>query len=93
MTEIIWQDPPGELRGLPSGADAEFAAQLRAHPGKWAIWRTEIGSSEATGVKQGRRAAFRPAGAYEARSTANGTGNQGKSTIYVRYVGEPEATS
>jgi hypothetical protein len=58
-----------------------IAVMLRSRPGTWA----RIGSLSASYVstiRQGRIAAYRPGGSYEAQAV-NGQ-------VYARYVGDPE---
>lgn len=57
-----------------------IAEALRLEPGKWFICPQPWASS--TNVTRGDIAAFRPAGAYQARR-ANGT-------LFIRYVGIPK---
>lgn len=40
MTDIIWEDPPPRQRGGGRGFDYDgFVAELKKHPGKWAVVR------------------------------------------------------
>ncbi|WP_411143078.1 hypothetical protein [Streptomyces sp. x-80] len=74
----------------PSGADyrhSETATLLRANPGQWAQIQQRTKRSDAATaayqVRNGILAAFRPAGAYEAKSLTN----DGKFLVFARYVG------
>lgn len=66
----------------------EVARKLRDRPGDWA--RVGIyARSVASHVRSGRIVAFRPAGAYEARSVP--TDQPGRAVLWVRFVGDPIA--
>lgn len=85
MTDVEFGDPPGKQRKQYRWH--EVAARLRANPGEWAKVAVNIDRSLATYVKNGRLAAFRPVGAYEA-TTRKQDGDEGRNaTLYVRYVG------
>jgi hypothetical protein len=80
----------------PSAYVAE-AAELREHPGQWAILRTlpkvNHASQLACGIRTGRLAAFRPAGSYEATVLTRperAVHVPRESAVYVRYVGITE---
>jgi hypothetical protein len=79
-----WEDPQ-----QPSRAEwREIAADLRAHPGEWAL--VHSGSSEAAmrkaaaRIKKGSPKAFEPAGDFDAASRKSGDGT---TDVYARYVG------
>ncbi|MDJ0319777.1 hypothetical protein [Pseudarthrobacter sp. PS3-L1] len=61
----------------------EVAEHLRKNPGVWALVRTapniQASASAAFQIRQGIRAAFRPAGHYDAYSHGN--------EVVARYVG------
>ena len=93
---LKWQDPPapqnynqvkgGNVRG--QGAHAQVAAQLRKHPGRWALVLTAAakGNSSYPALITGAKfSCYEPAGSFEAVSRSNG---DGLVDIYVRYVGE-----
>lgn len=71
------------------------AAELREHPGQWAILRTlpkvthALQLRLACGIRTGRLAAFRPAGSYEATVLTRSFTVLGPRewAVYVRYVG------
>lgn len=80
---ITFENPPADRRGR-HGKDWDAVADaLRARPGEWALVATTSPSLSAE-IKNGRRAAFRPPGAFESTVRKNGK----KHDIYVRYVGE-----
>lgn len=76
----VWADPPPVL-GEPVWS--ELANELRANPGRWALLGEQLARSAAYHIQQGRYAAFRPAGAFEARvRNTNGS----RADIYVRAL-------
>ena len=83
MSEIKWQEPPARIttgRGNSlNKKTAEFVAQLRENPGRWAVYPGGQSPSMVAVISHARTAAFRPAGAFEA------VRRQG--VVYVRYVG------
>ncbi len=85
MPEIIWEDPPGAYsRG---NKYRELLDQIRQQPGRWA--RLDGGgksktSTVAANIKRGVTAGSAPAGSFEAVSRTV----DGKSSVYVRYVGD-----
>lgn len=86
MTEINWQEPPSDGRiGNNKGKHIEFAEQLRANPGRWAVMGEDLSCSTTTMINRGIILGFAPAGAFEA-VTRGVVKNRG--TIYVRYVGD-----
>jgi hypothetical protein len=91
---IRWEEPPP---GRPAGRETgngnsrwnAVAAELRAHPGRWALIREgESGSGLATHIRQGHIACFTPAGDFDAVSRQA----RGVNRVYARYVGDPEST-
>lgn len=86
MTGIVWQDPPAPARGGRGKARrwAAEAAQLRAHPKRWALLKPCTSAAEASSFKssalKGTKVAFRPVGAWEFRVSG--------CDVYARYVGE-----
>jgi hypothetical protein len=91
---LEWADPPAAKRDR--GTLPRAAAELRAHPGRWAkvLTAATAGSSQAAAIKTGRHAAFRPAGHFEAATRSAGKTPKGTQIydVYARYIGEPEAT-
>ena len=65
-----WQDPPENRWDI-------IARELRKNPGRWA--KLEERPTYMHSIKTGKMKAFRPVGAYEAR-TAGGA-------LFVRYTG------
>lgn len=84
MSALTWEEPPA------NGRDrwASIAAELRAHPGRWAKVAEDEWPSAAGCIKRGKFAAFRPAGSFEAahRSVVGRKGD-----VYARYVGGEDA--
>jgi hypothetical protein len=78
----VWADPPPQS-GEPVWS--ELADQLRGEPGRWALLGQQLARSTAWHIQQGRYAAFRPAGDFQAR-VRNTNGNRGD--IYVRFLGK-----
>lgn len=90
MTSIVWQDPPAPAPGGP-GQPRRWrteAAELRAHPKRWALLKTCKSAAAASSFKhsalRGRTVVFRPVGAWEFRVSGP--------DLYVRYVGEDTTT-
>lgn len=77
-----WKNPPGHSRGLITEA-----AELRRNPGRWgmiAYTSKDQGRKHRERILNGKAAAFRPQGAFEAdlRYTEDGY------KLYIRYIGE-----
>ena len=81
MSDLTWQDPPRAASG-PASKEIwnSVAAQLREHPGQWALVRAAAGSPAI-----GQPAAQRLGLERTTRKNADGTWD-----IYMRA---PEATS
>ena len=83
---LVWQDPPESHTGRPGAPRrwVEEAAELRAHPKRWALIKTMPEGSNArsfaTQARRGDKAAFLPIGAWEFRVTGG--------DVYARYLGE-----
>lgn len=80
-----WQEPPPSQRG--SGRRLTYlseAAELRAHPGQWALLGA-FAPAQVTNIKQGYLKAFRPAGEFDAIGRKR---DDGKYDIYIRYIGK-----
>lgn len=82
--ELQWEEP--QDRRFSKEEYGPIAEGLRTRPGHWARLadgltesRTQA-SSLALSVRRGKLSAFKPQGAYEARSS--------KDKVWVRYVGE-----
>lgn len=87
-----WEEPPLSPRTARGRTWKAEAAELRAHPGQWAVIaeRPRYERSRAydlsVNVKQGRIAAFRPSGSFEAAVRLDGDMHK----VYARYVGTGE---
>jgi hypothetical protein len=82
--EITWEAPTERAKPGPKGQYDEFAAQLRANPGRWAKIG-EAPTSLARNIKAGS-GAFSPEGAFEA-VTRNADKSGNRADIYARFVG------
>lgn len=93
---IRWEDPPehGNIDKPKAPRRTSLwraaAAELRAHPGDWALVIQVEHPTDVLGmagqIRAGRLVAFRPAGSFETRTVCR----QGKlSRLYARYIGEP----
>lgn len=92
MSNVLkWEDPPPSNQG-PRGKWGAVAAELKAHPGKWALIAEGIkhASTVSNGVKTGKIKAFEPAGEFEAttRSTTPKDGGPRVFDVYARYIGK-----
>lgn len=88
--EIEWVDEPPPATGKQREY-AIFAQALREHPGKWAILPGVKRGGYSPQINRGKFAAFRPAGHFE--SVTRRPLDSNEPSTYVRYVGEPEASS
>jgi hypothetical protein len=85
-TGLRWEDPPATARQSRNpDRYAGEAAELKAHPGKWAVLTNAKTRSAAYSIKRGVEhatyPAFAPAGAFEAKTvTASDV-----TSVYVRY--------
>ncbi len=88
LLQFVEALPPSRKLGREASAYFEEAAELKAHKGQWAVLKTfdkpSGAGSLASAVKNGKYAAFAPAGSFEAVSR---TTDDGKGCVYVRYVG------
>lgn len=88
MSHVLrWEEPPPKSREDGGIRWAAIAEELRANPWCWAVVAVGTRAREisiAMEIKNGKLAAFRPAGSFDAttRSADN------KVTVYARYVGE-----
>lgn len=87
MNEIKWEDPPADAR---RNDWAPIAAELRAHPMKWAMIaaRKTIGpasdiSEKVKGARPTSPKFFQPPGSFEAVTRKV----DGEYRVYARYVG------
>lgn len=86
MTQNIqWAEPP-ERGGRCD--HAEFAKALRDNPGAWAVMPGSYSRQQATAINRGRLKNY-PIGEFDAVARSRGAGMY---DIYVRYVGDGEAT-
>lgn len=86
---IRFEELPPDARGgrLPSPMSQDIAAQLTERPGEWAHIRSGATPARAASlahhVRAGTSRAFRPKGAFEAKSRTV----DGQFRVYARYVG------
>jgi hypothetical protein len=82
--DLPWEEPPASTVGAARPSRwTKVAAALRERPGQWALVRTDSRSTaDAANVRRGTIAAFRPAGAFEAKSRVNADGTF---SIWARY--------
>lgn len=78
----MWEDPPPKRWSL-------IAAELRSRPGEWALVAENATTATTTYINQGRITAFRPAGAFEARSVLDPRTRRA-AKVFARYVGGAE---
>jgi hypothetical protein len=52
MPDIVWEDPPDTAGRGGGEAIRAFVAELKAHPGKWALWKTYDSDGSAAGSQQ-----------------------------------------
>lgn len=79
-------EPPSQRR--PRRDWTPVAEDLRAHKGEWTVIDSNTKTPGLTShVKNGNLVAFRPKGAFEARSTKNSDGTY---DIHAVFVGESE---
>ena len=94
---IRWEEPPPHGNGRkPTNRPKQttlwrgIAAELREHPGRWALVVAEDGYNYAGGlasqIERGSLSAFRPRGSFEAV-----TRTVGMVRVYARFVGEPSS--
>lgn len=87
MTEsqITWEDPPeGSLR---KGMYDWFFDQLRANPGKWAVFKESSTRATATQIRGGHYVGTSE-GEFDTRTTT--LPNPDRVKIYVRYIPRDE---
>lgn len=93
-----WQDPPATGAGRKTAsAWTDEAESLRENPGRWKIVKVYPTAKDITaravgsGIRNGRYTAFRPVGAWEARTaTENDPDTPGRKVVnvYARFIGE-----
>jgi len=84
LSIIAWEDPPSNRRR--KGRDwSPVAADLKAHPGKWArIFEGKASRSLAGNISMGVLKAFQPKNSFQGAARQH----DGEVTIWARYVGE-----
>ncbi len=87
---IRWEEPPpSHMRGPGRGAASKWdslAAQLREHPGRWALVDEGNNASLIDTIKFGRAVCFRPAGDFEA--TTRKIPGTNTTRVYARFLGD-----
>lgn len=88
---IRWENPPPSLRDgagrKRSDRFSDVAAELRAHPGRWAVIEEAAErkqSALANHIRQGAILAFAPAGDFDAVSRRVGGSNR----VYACFLGD-----
>lgn len=84
-----WKEPPPAGTSRNADKYMEIADELRRNPGKWAMIG-RMSAQNASNIKDGRLAAFRPRGTFEAtyRNISKSEVGPDTADIYARYVGE-----
>lgn len=78
--DVEWEDPPPPNRRRKSNSyTTRFIEQLRAHPGKWAVYKRGVRTSSSV-------SAYKLAYPYTEWVTRND--DTGTKTLYARWVGE-----
>jgi hypothetical protein len=91
---IQWEDPPKVNEPKSTDKWAAEALEFQAHPKRWGVLDSaEVGESrkrqqalhaQASSIRQGRFRAFRPVGAWEAKTVTV----KGVTKLFARYIGE-----
>lgn len=91
-----WENPPETSSTVRPGAWKDEAAELRAHPFRWAVL-AEFGEDRkaraydlVTMIRYGRAVAFRPAGSFESVTRRAEDGTQ---LVYAMFVGAEQEAS
>lgn len=88
MAQLAFGQPPrSRQKRAGRGLHSEIAAILRKNPGQWARVLGRRSANSARMISQGELIAYRPAGAFEARSSQRADGDG--CDIWARYVGTP----
>jgi hypothetical protein len=90
VSVLRWEDPPEDARGANvTDRWQAIAEELRAHPERWAVVVESTSGACGAWVNRIRtgKSAFKPAGAFEAVSRADGK----EVRVYARYVGGDES--
>lgn len=86
------QDPPVSTRGTKGNHYIEEAEEARANPGVWFVLKSwpdatdkdkAAAYGQATTIRAGKVAAFRPAGVFEARGAVH---EDGSVKLHIRFV-------
>jgi hypothetical protein len=94
--QVVFIDPPDKhpnplTRGTPASHPWEvIAEQLKQRPGEWALCLRDI-SIQPRQISGGRVKAFRPAGAFQARTVqTHRRDDMGRPLVdlYIKYVGK-----
>lgn len=84
---LEWKSPPTPKATGGSSDHERVAKVLRSRPGEWALIMTGVAPGHVSAIKKGQKAAYRPAGSFEAVQRASET-VKGKIDVYARYIGE-----
>jgi hypothetical protein len=88
MNVIRWEDPPADLF-------EQLAAELREHPGRWAVVSETFLRRDAVNLVERIRSgagSFAPLGSMQARiRTGENPGGRVVVRVYARYVGDSQA--
>ena len=80
--ELVNQPPAAQRHTLPRAYWDSIAATAKTNPDQWVLVKDQ-NPGVASQIKNGRRAAFRPAGHY----TATTRTHNNVTDIYVKYLG------
>lgn len=75
--ELIWKEPPPDSRGPRAGTSARILAQLKAHPGEWAL--------VATGASINALGGFRPQFKHAGCEVMGRTAPDGTGQLFARF--------
>ena len=93
LSVLRWEKPaptpPGNTGRRPTGRYDTLAAQLRQHPGRWAVTRSRktVATSLVGHIRHGQLQAFTPTGDYDATSRRIGD----TWAVYARYLDSESA--
>lgn len=77
MAEIVWKEPPPRTYRGKAGRWVAVAAELRAHPGEWALVATDVTPNLAQTLKR-----------HGLETAVRGIRNKKAAEVYARWVGE-----
>lgn len=100
MTTVKWEDPPATAvrpRRRSGGKYADLIEALRARPGQSARLVDDVPTLQAARnlagtIERGKRKGFDPPGAFEAYAATNNGEPDGVSSVWVKYIGDPDET-